>query len=343
MLFDSHSWPELRSRLQAPGKAVLVTHKNPDGDALGSTLALRHMLMHRLGWEAVVLVPDVAPTFLAYLPGFETVQVFDSNPTAGTQLLTDADLIACLDFNHPSRAGAMESLLNTLCRTKFSFMIDHHQMPEPFVTYMASDTSASSTCEMVYRFIAEMGFGPVLSREESMAIYTGIMTDTGSFRFSATKPETHRITANLLEAGIAHWTIHEHLFNQNTINKLQLWGNAFQHSLTRLPKMRVTRMAVDAETLERFAYEEGDLEGLVNFGLSIKGTVMTALFSERKGKIRISFRSVGAFSVNQFSRNHFGGGGHDNAAGGVFEGSLEAALAHFDASVLAYSELYEVQ
>lgn len=326
MFFNDSQLAEIRNLILHSNTISVVTHKSPDGDALGSSLGLKHAFMSLFSKQISVIVPDAFPDSMSYLPGSESILVYDDMKEKATEVLQATDLLFCLDFNHPGRVGDLEELLRETASRCNAVMIDHHQQPEPFVKYVGSQTSASSTCEMVYRFCQTLGMQETPDQFTATCLYTGIMTDTGSFRFSATTPETHIIAASLLRANIRHWEIHEHLFNQNSFSKIQMWGFAFMSKLVVLPEYKTAYISLSAEELERYNYQEGDLEGLVNYALSIKGTKMGVLMSERKGKIRISFRSTGNFSVNEFSRANFEGGGHENAAGGVYHGKLEDAI-----------------
>lgn len=329
MFFSEEQIKEIQQILENASEVVLVSHRNPDGDALGSTLGLKWIFDSIFMFKTTVIVPDAKPDFLQFLPGFDGVLVFENEKERSTVLIERCDVLFCLDFNHPSRTGEMEKPIEARAAKGHSVMIDHHQQPAPFAQFIGSDTGASSTSEMVYHFSQMLGVESRLGKEAATCLYTGIMTDTGSFRFSATSPETHRVAAHLLASEIQHWTIHEHIFNQNKLSKLQLWGEIFRNRLFQIEVLGVSYMVADADLLAQHQYEEGDLEGLVNFALSLKGTTLAALFSEKKGKVRISFRSVGNFSVNAFAREHFEGGGHENAAGGSFPGTLDAAVQHF--------------
>jgi phosphoesterase RecJ-like protein len=338
MFFSNTQLAEIKDLIIEAKQISIVVHRSPDGDALGSSLGLKHALHDIFKKSATVVVPDAFPESLSYLPDSELILVFENQKEQVEELMKSTDLLFCLDFNHPGRVGDMENLLRDTAHRCNSVMIDHHQQPDAFVNFIGSKTSASSTCEMVYQFCREMGMDDVPNRLISMCLYTGIMTDTGSFRFSATTPETHLIAASLLKAGIKHWEIHEHLFNQNTFSKLQMWGYALTAKLVVLPQFKTSYISLSADELEQYKYEEGDLEGLVNYALSVKGTKMGVLLSERKGRIRISFRSTGSFSVNEFSRTHFEGGGHENAAGGVFYGTLADAIAKLNAVLPEFSD-----
>jgi phosphoesterase RecJ-like protein len=325
-MLSSTQLAELSVLLNKGGIVTLTTHRNPDGDALGSTLAMKRFLEKTTKLHVELIVPDIFPDFLDWLPGGDSIRVYDEDVETCRRILQNSDLIFCLDYNHPSRVATMEADLRQAKGVKI--MLDHHQQPDSFVNYVWSDTSASSTCELVFEFISALGKAAFIDKEIATCLYTGIMTDTGSFRFIGTTSETHRIAAELLAAGIEHWKIHEAIFNQNSLKKLQLWGYALSKKLTVVEAYKTAYIVMSAKELETFDYEEGDLEGLVNYALSIKGMLMGVLISERNAKIRISFRSIGNFSVNHFSRLYFNGGGHENAAGGSFDGSLGQTEAH---------------
>jgi phosphoesterase RecJ-like protein len=338
-MFSSKELEAIRQIIQTNAPVSIVVHRNPDGDALGSSIGLKLYLQKRYNRFVQVVIPDPFPQFLDWLPCASETLEFEAQPEFTKEVLHTSGLVFCLDFNHPSRVGGMEEVLRGVkCTT---VMIDHHQEPDPFVTFMCSDTNASSTCEMVMEFIQADGGDAYLDQDIARCLYTGIMTDTGSFRFSATKPKTHLLTARLLETGIEQWKIHESIFNQNSLSKLQLWGFAMSQKMVQLEQHKTCYIVVTAEELETHHYQEGDLEGLVNFALSIRGTVLAVLFSERKGRIRISFRSVGDFPANQLSKKYFNGGGHINAAGGSFEGTLDDAVATFNRILPEYQTLLD--
>jgi bifunctional oligoribonuclease and PAP phosphatase NrnA len=326
-MFSPGELSQISHQINQAKLIVITTHRNPDADAMGSSLGLKHILEKSSTARVQVLVPDSFPAFLNWMPGSDQSMVFDQDANSGGQNLAMADMVFCLDYNHPSRTAVMEESLRKSEGTKV--MIDHHQEPDTFADFRWSDTKASSTCELIVSFMDAMGWQELLDQQIATCLYTGIMTDTGSFRFSATTSYTHQVIARLMETGIRQWTIHEAIFNQNTFEKLRLWGHAFLNKLEVMPDCHTAFIALSAEELGLFAHEEGDLEGLVNYALSIRGMTLGVLFSERKGKIRISFRSVGAFSVNRFARNYFEGGGHENAAGGVSNLSLEETVARF--------------
>ncbi|MGH2664251.1 DHH family phosphoesterase [Flavobacterium sp.] len=315
--------------LASPKKITIIPHRNPDGDAMGSTLALYHFLVQQQH-DAVVLSPNEFPDFLAWLPSSDKVVVFEKDIEKGTQRLQESDLIFTLDFNALHRVGdTMEAVLKTLDKT--FIMIDHHQFPDGFAKYTFSDTSYGSTCEMVYHFIQQLDLGNLIDKTVATCIYTGIVTDSGSFRFPATTSTTHRVVADLIDRGVENSAIHNQLFDTSSYNRLQLLGRALQN-MKLMPEYKTSYITLSQKELDHFNCQKGDTEGIVNYGLTIDGIDLTAIFIENKdeGIVKISFRSQGSFDVNQFSRSYFGGGGHINAAGGKSVKSLPETIAEFE-------------
>jgi phosphoesterase RecJ-like protein len=314
--------------LASPKKIAIIPHRGPDGDAMGSTLALYHFLLKN-NHQPTVIAPNDFPDFLAWLPGSETVKIFEKDTENCTKILEEAELIFTLDFNAFHRTGEME---HTLARLTATFiMIDHHQKPDDYAAYMYSDTSFGSTCEMVYNFISFLGKKEDLDQTIATCIYTGILTDSGSFRFPGTTGNTHRIIAELIDLGVENTQIPVLLFDNSSYSRLQLLGRALQN-LKVFEEHKTSYTTLTQAELDAFNYVKGDTEGIVNYGLSIKGIVFTAIFIENKDEkiIKISFRSQGGFDVNQFARDHFNGGGHSNAAGGRSEVSMEETVKKFE-------------
>ncbi|TGD59288.1 bifunctional oligoribonuclease/PAP phosphatase NrnA [Flavobacterium humi] len=319
----------VKALLASPKKITIIPHRNPDGDAMGSTLALYHFLLKQQH-DAVVVSPNEFPDFLAWLPSSGKVMVFEKNTENCTRRLQESDLIFALDFNALHRVGdIMEPTLKALDKT--FIMIDHHQFPDGFSKYTFSDTSYGSTCEMVYHFIQQLGLKSLIDKTIATCIYTGIVTDSGSFRFPATTSTTHRVVADLIDLGIENSAIHNQLFDTSSYNRLQLLGRALQN-MKLMPEYKTSYITLSQEELDHFNYQKGDTEGIVNYGLTIDGIDLTAIFIENKdeGIVKISFRSQGSFDVNQFSRNYFGGGGHVNAAGGKSVRPLQETVAEFE-------------
>lgn len=318
----------IQELLSTPKKIAIIPHRNPDGDAMGSTLGLCHFLQ-KLNHQAVVIAPNSFPDFLAWMPGSENVLIFEKDKENTTKILEEADIIFTLDFNALHRTGEMEKVLEV--QKALIIMIDHHQKPDDYATYTYSDTQFGSTCEMVYNFINFLEKETLIDKTIATCIYTGIVTDTGSFRFASTTSTTHRVVANLIDKGIDNSGIHNQLFDNNSYSRMLLIGRALQN-MKLLPEFKASYITLTQEELDMFNYVKGDTEGIVNYGLSIKGIEFTAIFIEHKDEniIKISLRSQGHFDVNQFARDHFEGGGHINAAGGKSTLTMEETVAKFE-------------
>ncbi|KIA86269.1 bifunctional oligoribonuclease/PAP phosphatase NrnA [Flavobacterium sp. AED] len=314
--------------LSTPKKIAIIPHRGPDGDAMGSTLGLYHFLLKN-NHHPVVVSPNEFPDFLAWMPGSETVKIYEKDKENCTKILEDAEVVFTLDFNALHRTGEMENVLEKL--TVPFIMIDHHQKPDDYATFTYSDTSFGSTCEMLYNFILFLGKKEDIDKTIGTCIYTGILTDSGSFRFPKTTGNTHRIVAELIDLGVENTEIPTLLFDNSSYGRLQLLGRALQN-MKVITEHKTAYTTLTQDELNAFDYVKGDTEGIVNYGLSIKGILFTAIFIENKEEkiIKISFRSQGDFDVNQFARDHFHGGGHRNAAGGKSEVSMEETIKKFE-------------
>ncbi len=316
--------------LKTQKKIAIIPHRNPDGDAMGSTLALFHFLK-KLNHHVTVIAPNNFPDFLNWLPGSESVLIFEKDVVNTTKILNESELIFTLDFNALHRTGDL--MAATLNQLKSPFvMIDHHESPDnyAFVTY--SDVRFGSTCEMVYNFIEFLSEKKTLDKNIATCIYTGILTDSGGFKYPKTTGKTHRIIADLIDLGAENTEIPNLLFDNNSYERLQLLGKALTN-MKVFPEFKTSYITLTQDELDKFNFVKGDTEGIVNFGLTIKGINFTAIFIENKeeGIIKISFRSQGDFDVNQFSRNHFSGGGHANAAGGKSDLLMTETIKKFEA------------
>jgi len=314
--------------LATPKKIAIIPHRSPDGDAMGSTLGLYHFLL-KLNQQPVVIAPNDFPEFLAWLPASETVLVYETDRVNCTKVLNDAELVFTLDFNALHRTGEMEQVLNKL--TVPMIMIDHHQLPDTYAAFTYSDTSFGSTCEMIYNFIVLLNQKSLIDKTIATCLYTGILTDSGGFRFPKTTGTTHRIVAEFIELGVENTEIPTLLFDNNSYERLQLLGRALQNMKVLFDK-KTSYISLSQKELDEFKYVKGDTEGIVNYGLTIKGIVFAAIFIEHRDEniIKISFRSQGDFDVNQFAREHFNGGGHINAAGGKSNDSLANTIKKFE-------------
>ena len=320
--------------LNQPFKAVITAHQKPDGDAMGSTLGLYHFLKE-LGHEVRVISPTNWAPFLDWMPGVDQVIDFEANKKEASQIVADADYVFCLDFNILHRTKHLEPIIRDSKALKI--LIDHHQQPDtPSFAYGISDVKMSSTCEMIYDFIVQSGHSNLINLDIAACLYTGLMTDTGSFRFPSTTASVHKIVAHLKELGLQHAKIHENIYDNSTEGRLKFMGNAFLNRMTVLPEYKTAVMAIPKSDIYKFELKTGDTEGLVNYLLSIEGIKFAAILIDREEERKWSFRSKGNFDVNIFARNHFEGGGHANAAGGRSSKSLDETLNDFKTIIENY-------
>lgn len=327
---------QIKELLSTPKKIVIVPHTNPDGDAIGSTVGLYHYLK-KYSHEATVIVPNDYPSYLKWVPGNEEVVIYDYNMAACNTLIEEADLIFTLDFNALYRTGNMEGVIEKSRAIKV--LIDHHQEPHDYAKFVYSDVSMSSTCQMVYHFIEMLDDTNHIDAQIATCLYLGIMTDTGSFRFPSTSSTTHRIIADLIDKGADNTQIYNMVYDTNSVDRLQLLGCAL-NNLNVFPDLRTAYISLSQDELNTYHYKKGDTEGVVNYALSLENIVFAVIFIENKqeGIIKLSLRSKGDFSVNDFARAHFNGGGHINAAGGRSEISLNETIKKFIAILPSYSK-----
>ena len=309
-------------------KVVIVSHVNPDGDAVGSSLAFYYFLK-KFGIDVKVIIPNDFPSFLSWMPGIENILIFDKNSEKGVEYLNEAELICYLDFNHPSRTGLLH---NDLCHcTKTPrLLIDHHRDTDysQFAMYL-SEFETSSTAELVAELIQYHGFDKYLDEKIATCLLVGIMTDTGSFAHSIYHPETFEICGKMIIPNVDYQLIHRKIYNTFSENRLRLLGFSISNRMTTLDDYHTAYIYLTKADLETFNYQVGDTEGVVNYPLMIDGIKMAVLLTERQGVIRLSFRSKGDFSVHELARAHFNGGGHTNAAGGTLDCSIEEAIKKF--------------
>lgn len=293
---------------------------------MGSSLAMARYLRKKKQIVQVITPTDY-PDFLKWMPGDSDVLIYTNDPSKADGIIEQAEMIICLDFNALSRIGEMEEPVRKSSAVKM--MIDHHQQPEQFAAYTRSIPEVGSTCELVFEWIVEMGDKELIDSEMAQCLYTGIMTDSGSFRFSSTSPRTHHITADLIEFGAEPHMIYDRVMDNNKESRLRLLGYALSAKLRVLPEYKTAYISLSAEELDRFQYEKGDTEGFVNYALSVEGVRFAAIFMDKDGLRKVSFRSKGAWDVNTFARNHFNGGGHMNAAGGASDLTLDETVQKF--------------
>lgn len=317
---------KVKALLSKPKNIVIVTHWSPDGDAMGSSLGLYNYLIQKKH-HVQVITPNDYPSFLAWLPGNKKVLEFSKNAKAAAKAVAKADFIFCLDFNSLKRIDLLGDEVGKSKAPKM--IIDHHLQPEDFAEYLLHSIEACSTCELIYDFINLMGDRKKINKDIANCLYTGMMTDTGSFRYPSTTAKTHKIVAELIASGAENAAIHDLVYDNNSEARLKLLGYCLAEKLTVVNELETAFFALSQQDLEKFNYKKGDTEGVVNYALSMRDVRFSAFFVERDGIIKISFRSKGKFDVNQFARKHFSGGGHANAAGGMSALSLPATISKF--------------
>lgn len=312
---------------------LIVSHENPDGDAIGSSIALSRFLK-RTGKEVVIWMPGRFPDYYKWMRGSDEILYYTGNKGNISEDLNKADCLIAVDLSSLSRTGKMHEELKSFAGSKILF--DHHIDPDTDVfDLILSDVTVSSTSELIYHFISLIGMENHIDDVISEALYVGIMTDTGSFSFNCNSPVTYEIVAKLINNGISPDRIHKLVYDNNSESRIRLLGYSLQ-KMKYLPNFHTAYIALDREELRMLKSQPGDTEGIVNFALSIKGVVLAAFFSIREGEVKISFRSKGRFSVNDFASKHFNGGGHRNAAGGSFKGAVDKAVEHFESLLPLY-------
>jgi phosphoesterase RecJ-like protein len=317
-------YKKIEAEIQAASHIVITAHKSADGDSIGSSLGLLYFI-EKLGKKAIVCHPDKAPDFLDWLDT-SAILLMEETPEEVALQMQKADLIFCLDYNATNRVGPeMQALLEaTTCK---KVMIDHHLNPEGFPTITVSETTASSTAELIVELIDQSGHLDLLDEKMGTPLYLGILTDTGSFRFNSVKPRTHEILAKIIASGVQHHLIHEKLSDNNTESRLRLQGYAMSEKLEILYDCNVAIISLSKEELAKYFYKKGDTDSLANLLLSIKGMKAAIVFTERNGIMKISFRSKGAENpVNMLAKEHFNGGGHANASGGMSDLTVTETL-----------------
>lgn len=317
-------YAQIKEQILQSSHIVITAHKSADGDSVGSSLGLMHFIK-KLGKEVVVCHPDAAPAFLFWLDT-SSIKLMSDEPEKVKEEFDKADLIFCLDYNATNRVGEeMQTLLEASESKKI--MIDHHLNPDDFCDITLSETSASSTAELITELILQTDHQDDIDAELGKPLYLGILTDTGSFRFPAVKPRTHELLAALLRGGVEHHLIHEALSDNNTESRMRIQGYAMSQKLEVLQGYNVSIIGLTKEELEEYNYTKGDTDNLANLCLSIKGMRAAIVFTERDGIMKISFRSKGEENpVNVLAREHFNGGGHANASGGMSELSVDETL-----------------
>ena len=326
-MFTSSELKEINQLIENNPKIVIITHYNPDGDAIGSSLGLKHFLKAK-GIEVEVIAPNDFPKFLKWMPEAKKITIADYKRKKAMEMIQEAEVLFILDFNASHRSGNL--VAPWIERSKaVKILIDHHQQPDDF-DFVYSDTTIPATCQMVYHFIEALGKENLVDVDVAECLYTGIMTDTGGFRFRSTNATTHRIVANLIEKGADPAKITSLTWDTNTISRLHLLSLVLGR-IEMVKEGKVAILYLTRDELKEYGFEKGDTEGFVNYGLSVLGSQMSAFFTEDlyEDFIKISFRSKDDVDVNQFSRKYFSGGGHINAAGGKYLKSISETITDF--------------
>jgi len=326
----------IKSIIKDSRSVVVTSHHNPDGDAIGSVIAMVKLLEKRVP-QVTGIVPNDFPDFLKWMPGADRIVIYNQLEPKAKELIYNADLIFCLDYNALHRTDAMAPALKSARAVKV--LIDHHLDPlsEDF-DYIISRIDISSTSELLFNFIEQCGWSDLIGQEVATGLFVGIMTDTGSFSYSCNYPETFQISALLIKTGIDPEQIHRNVYDTYSESRLRLLGYCLGEKMTILPQYKTAYIALTKAELDRFQYKTGDTEGVVNFALSIDEIRFAVLLTERTDRIRLSFRSKGNLSMNVFARKYFNGGGHRNAAGGDSFESMENTISHLKNALEQYKE-----
>jgi bifunctional oligoribonuclease and PAP phosphatase NrnA len=326
--FREESMNTLKAHFSSKKKFTIITHFNPDGDALGSSLGLKLFLEDK-GHDVTSIIPSASPPYYNWMPGFDTLKVYsDKNKAEFENYFRDIDFVFCLDFNHTSRVNSLSEILLQCSAPKI--LIDHHEQPSDEFQYVYSYPGKSSTAELIYDFILRMEGKESITKAIASCLYTGLITDTGGFQFSSTHASTHLMAATLIEKGIEPSVLFNNCFNNFSLNRLNLFGYCISETMKIYKEKKVAIIWIDKKTKDKFNIQEGDTEGLVNYPLKVMDIEASVLFKEDYDKIRISFRSKNDTDVNIIARKYFNGGGHKNAAGGMSKMKLVETLAFFE-------------
>jgi len=323
--------------LSQPQKIVITTHHKPDGDAMGSSLGMYNYLIQQ-GHHVQVITPTDYPQFLNWMPGNGDVIIYTNNVAKADELIAKADVIFCLDFNALNRINEMGERVGESKAKKI--MIDHHLEPQDFDDYRHWDINACAAAQLVFTFIVDvLGHKELINVDVASCLYTGIMTDSASFRLPNTTSAVHRIVADLIDAGAPNGRIHELVYNDSTETRLRFLGHCLANKLEVLNEFNTALITVTAEELKEYDVITGDTEGIVNYALSISNVRLAAFIVERKDKVKLSLRSKGDFPANEICKKYFSGGGHRNAAGGVSPNSLQETVEEFKLILPKYKNL----
>ncbi len=329
-----------RALLSTPKKIVITTHASPDADALGSSLGFYHFLKNR-GHQTQVITPTEYPEFLHWMEGNDQVISYSSDKDEKIrELIDDADLVCCLDFSSLNRIKNLGEMVGNSSSKKL--LVDHHLNPEEFADYELWDNSAAATAELIYDLILLLDGKDEINKAIAEALYAGIMTDTGSFKHGSTSAKIHRTVAELMDLGADVNKISRLIYDTNSLNRLRFIGYALMEKLVVDAKHKVAYFVISQEEHDRFHLKSGDTEGLVNYALSIKGIAVAAILMEKDNEVKMSFRSISGYAVNNFASEHFNGGGHRNASGGISDLGLEVTVEKFKSLIPQFQQTQNV-
>lgn len=317
----------VKKALQSSGRIAVISHVNPDGDAMGAALAL-YGILNKDKKDVSVIIPNEFPSFLSWMPFSGKVLIHKTNPSACRKAISEAEVIFCVDFND---IGRMDDLTEVFRESKsVKFLIDHHPDPSVFTDHTLSVIETSSASEIIYDLIVSLEKKHLIDKAIAECLYVGIVTDTGSFSYACNHAKTYEVIAELFRYGIDGEHIHRLVYDTFTENRMRLLGYCLSEKMKVFSKFKTAYISLTREDLKKFAYRNGDTEGVVNYALSVAGIELAALFMEREGHIKVSLRSKGTVSVNEITRKYYKGGGHHNAAGGYSYKSMEVTLNEFE-------------
>jgi bifunctional oligoribonuclease and PAP phosphatase NrnA len=326
---------KIREIIQEKDPVVIVSHMNPDGDGVGSAVALA-LFLRKYKVPVHVIIPNNVPEFLNWLPGYEMVNIFQKKKQQCRKLLKDATTAIFVDFNDPERTGNLKEDL--LAANAYKILIDHHQRPEEFADMVLSEPGRGSVGEMIYLLITHSAGAGAVDRDIATCLYVAIMTDTGNFRYASSYSEIFGIAGALVDTGIDKDKIYSNIYDSYSENRMKMMGYCMSEKLVVLKELNAAYIYLDKKELKRFDHQVGDTEGFVNIPFSIKGVRLSALFIEKNANVKISFRSKGSVSVDKIAAEHFNGGGHVNAAGGEDTLTLKETIAKFESVLKLYSD-----
>ena len=336
---ESRCLDSLYQLIRQPARVVIVTHKNPDGDALGSTLALAAVLK-KLMHNVTVVLPNDFPPLFQFLPGIQDVIIGEMNPETAMSAFEHAEIIFCLDFNALDRIDRFG--LDVMASKAVKVLIDHHIDPEPFADHIISKSEASSTAELVYDFLNDLSLEPYIDIPIAESLYTGILMDTGSFRY-ATNPRVFEIAAALKRKGMDDYMLQIRLFNSMTEKQLKLLGHCLANRMELIPEYQTGIIWLDKDDYKNWAIGRGDTEGIVNYILMVRNMKLAVFITEQQNITKLSFRSKGNINVQEICHKHFNGGGHRNASGGQLKANIQETLAKVKEIVPQTMNSYQLQ